>query len=163
MALPPGGHVFWRINMAWTILVEGHLMIIFVKLYWNRASGFGEEDFLNLHYEHKSKSGPAPWRPCFLPNQHGLNNFGRGSPEHHFCEIILKSGRWFRRRRFLKFTLCTYKEKWPRPLAAMFFDESTWLEQLCKKVTQASFLWKYIEIGPWVSEKKIFESYAMYI
>ena len=35
----------------------------------------------------------------------GLNNFSyfcRGSPKEHFCEIILKSGHWSRRRYHLK-------------------------------------------------------------
>ena len=27
-----------------------------------------------------------------------FSNFGRGSPMEHFCEIILKSGHWPRRR-----------------------------------------------------------------
>ena len=32
-----------------------------------------------------------------------LSNFDRGSPKEHFCEIILKSGYWPRRRCHLKF------------------------------------------------------------
>ena len=31
-----------------------------------------------------------------------LKNFDRGSPKTHFCEIILKSGHWHRRRCRLK-------------------------------------------------------------
>ena len=27
-----------------------------------------------------------------------FSNFGRGSPKEHFCEIILKSGQWPKRR-----------------------------------------------------------------
>ena len=42
----PGGHVFWQIQMASTILVQDHQRNIFAKLYWNRSSGFGQEDFL---------------------------------------------------------------------------------------------------------------------
>ena len=30
-----------------------------------------------------------------------LSNFGRRSPKEHFCEIILKSGYWPRRYRFI--------------------------------------------------------------
>ena len=41
----PGSHVFWRIQMAWTILVEDHLRNISAKLYRNRSSGFWQEDF----------------------------------------------------------------------------------------------------------------------
>ena len=32
-----------------------------------------------------------------------LSNFGRRSPKEHFCEIILKSGYWPRRYRFIFF------------------------------------------------------------
>ena len=45
----------------------------------------------------------------------------------------------------------------PRPLAAMFFDESWQLEQSWWRVTKATFLPSYIEIGPLVSDKMIFE------
>ena len=34
-----------------------------------------------------------------------FSNFDRGSPKEHFCEIILKSGHWPRRRRRLKVLL----------------------------------------------------------
>ena len=34
--------------------------------------------------------------------QKDFSNFGRGSPKEHFCEIILKSGHWSRRRCYLK-------------------------------------------------------------
>ena len=33
-----------------------------------------------------------------------LNNFGRGSPKEDFNEIILKSGKWCRRRGFCIFS-----------------------------------------------------------
>ena len=32
--------------MAWMILVEDHQRNIFAELYWNRSSGFGQEEFL---------------------------------------------------------------------------------------------------------------------
>ena len=41
-------------------------------------------------------------------------NFGRGYYEEHFCEIILNSGKWFRRRYRLKDFLS-------RALAALLF------------------------------------------
>ena len=34
--------------------------------------------------------------------QNNFINFGRGSPKEHFCEIILKSGHWPKRRCHLK-------------------------------------------------------------
>ena len=43
---PTGGNVFWRIQMAWTILLEDYQRNISAKLYWNRSSGFWQVDFL---------------------------------------------------------------------------------------------------------------------
>ena len=39
----------------------------------------------------------------------------------------------------------------------MFFDESKWLEQSSSRITKGTFLQNYIEIGPVVSDKKIFK------
>ena len=103
------------------------------------------------------KISHAPWQPCFSTNPNGLKNLGRGSPKEHFCKIILKSVQWFLTRRFLKFSIQIYRENKPRPLAAMFFDESKWLEQSWKTITKGTFLQNYIEIGPVVSDKKIFK------
>ena len=50
-----------------------------------------------------------------------------------------------------------YRENKPRPLAAMFFDESKWLDQSCKRITKETFLQNYMEIGPVVSDKKSFK------
>ena len=108
-------------------------------------------------YRYIGKISPAPWRPCFLTNPNGLNNLGRGSPKEHFCKIILKSVEWFLTRRFLKFSIQIYSENKHRPLAAMFFYESTWLEQSWYRITKGTFLQNYMEIGPMVSDKKIFK------
>ena len=113
--------------------------------------------FKLFHIDYIGKISPASWRPCFLTNPNGLNNLGRASPKEHFCKIILKSVQWFWTRRFLKFFIKIYKENKPSPLAAMFFDESKWLEQSCNRITKGTFLQNYIEIGPVVSDKKIFK------
>ena len=39
----------------------------------------------------------------------------------------------------------------------MFFDESKWLEQSWLRITKETFLQNYIEVGPVVSDKKIFK------
>ena len=111
------------------ILVEDHQRNIPAKLYGNQSSGFRQEDFLSFLYRYIGKISPAPWRPCFLTNPNGLNNLSRKSPKEQFCKLILKSVQWFLTRRFLKFSIQIYRENKPRPLAAMFFDESKWLEQ----------------------------------
>ena len=41
------------------------------------------------------------WRICSA-EWNNFNNFGRGSPKEHFCEIILKSFLWSRRGYLLK-------------------------------------------------------------
>ena len=101
----------------------------FCKIIWKSVQWFLTRNFLSFLYRYVGKISPAPWRPCFLMNPNGLNNLGRGSPKEHFCKIILKSVQWFLTRRFLKFSIQIYRENKPRPLAAMFFDESKWLEQ----------------------------------
>ena len=68
--------------------------------------------------------------------------------------MILKSVEWFLTRRFLKFSIEIYRENKPRPLAAMFFDESKWLEQSCKRITKGAFLQNYMEIGPVVLTRR---------
>ena len=39
----------------------------------------------------------------------------------------------------------------------MFFDKSKWSEQSWEGITKGTFLQNYIEIGPVVSDKKIFK------
>ena len=42
------------------------------------------------------------WWPLSSAEQNHFSNFGKGSLKKHFCESILKSGHWSRRRRHLK-------------------------------------------------------------
>ena len=39
--------------------------------------------------------------PTYATNQNHLNNFGRGPPSEHSCEVWSKSNEWFQRRRCL--------------------------------------------------------------
>jgi len=41
----------------------------------------------------------------FYKYNHDLRNFGKGSPEDHFCPILINSGKWLWRRRFSKFSI----------------------------------------------------------
>ena len=115
--------------------------------------------FLSFLYRYKGKISPAPLAAMFLTNPNGLNNLCRGSSKEQFCKIILKSVQWFLTRRFLKFSTQIYRKNKPRPLAAMFSDESKWLEQSWQRITKGTFLQNYMEIGPVVSNKKIFLSF----
>ena len=64
-----------------------------------------DKKIFKVFYIDIGKISHSPWRPCFLTNPNGLNNFGRGSPKEHFCKIILKSVQWFLTRTFLKFSI----------------------------------------------------------
>ena len=45
----------------------------------------------------------------------------------------------------------------------MFFEESRLLEQSCKRVNKETFLPSYNELGPVVSDKKIFLNFSIQI
>ena len=83
---PPGGHVFWSINMAWRNLIEGHPRNLSTTLFENRPDTFGEEDFLSFHFSNIRQKGQVPWVLCFLTNQHDLKESDRGSPKEHFSK-----------------------------------------------------------------------------
>jgi len=42
----------------------------------------------------------TPW-PTYATNQNHLNNFGRGPPRDHSCDVWSKSNEWFQRKRSL--------------------------------------------------------------
>ena len=44
----------------------------FYKKIENWPNTFGVEDLSSFHYSHIRPNSPAPWRPCFFTNQHGL-------------------------------------------------------------------------------------------
>jgi len=48
----------------------------------------------------------TPW-PTYATNHNHLNNFGRGPPRDHFCEVWSKSNEWFQRRICLSKSLRT--------------------------------------------------------
>ena len=86
----------------WTIFEKGHLRNIPVKSFQNQTSSFRKEDFLRISSRQYSAKSPHSPQPCFWTDQNFANNFRKGSPKEHFCEIISKSDHWFQRRRVLK-------------------------------------------------------------
>ena len=92
----------------------------------------------------------------FLMNHNSLNKLGRRSRKEHSCQVVLKSVHWCLTRRFLKFSIQIYKDNKPRPLEAMFLDESCLHEQSRYRVTKATFLPNNIGISQMVSDKKTF-------
>ena len=130
--------------MAWTIFVEDHQRNISAKLYGNRSSGFGQEDFYIYLYRYIGKISPPPPTPPPPPppptHTHTgghvfwriqmANNLGRGSPKEHFCQVILKSVQWFLTRRFLKFSILIYRENKPHPWRPYFLTNQKGLNNL---------------------------------
>ena len=80
----------------------------------------------------KKSSPPPPWRQCFSMDKNFTNNFLKGSPKEHSCEIISKSD-YFRKEDFLRISSCPYSAKSLPPMAAMFFDRSKFLRTFFKK------------------------------
>ena len=95
-------HVYGRIKILQTIFEKGHPRNIPVKLFQNLTIGFGEEDFLRISSCPYSAKSPHSPEPCLWMDQNFANNFWKGSPKEHSCEIILKSDQLFLRRRFFK-------------------------------------------------------------
>jgi len=58
---------------------------------------FRQEDFRKLHLE---TFFVTPW-PTYATNWNNLNNFSRGPPRDHSCEVWSKSNEQFQRRRCL--------------------------------------------------------------
>ena len=96
------GHVYGRIKISQTIFEKGHPRNIPAKLFQNVTSGFEEEDFLRISSCPYSARSPHSPEPCLWTDQNFANNFWKGSPKEHSCEIILKSDQRFLRRRFFK-------------------------------------------------------------
>ena len=95
-------HVYGQIKILRTIFEKGHPRNIPVKLFQNLTSSFREEDFLRISSCPYSARSPHSPEPCLWMDWNFANNFWKGSPKEHSCEIISKSDQRFRRRRFFK-------------------------------------------------------------
>ena len=155
VALIHQSHVSSSIKISQTIFKKGHPRSNSVKLFQNLTIGF-REDFLRIPSFLYSASSPHSPEPHFLTDQNFTNNFWKGSPKEHICEIISQSDQWFQRRRFLKNSFISVQCKKPPFTRATIFDGSKFREQFLKRVTQGATLWNYFKIWPSVSEKKIF-------
>ena len=98
-------------------LQEGHLQTTSAKYQYNLASGFRGEDFLSFLHRHIRELAPPP---CFLRYHHEFQKLARGSSKVYSCQISFKSGQWFQRRRFFKFSIQTYKGIGPAPWGHVF-------------------------------------------
>ena len=95
-------HINRQIKILPTIFEKGHPRNIPVKLFQNLTSSFGEEDLLRISSCPYSARSPHLSEPCLWKDQNFANNFWKGTSKEHSCEIISKSDKPFRRRRFLK-------------------------------------------------------------
>ena len=140
-------HVYEGIKISWTLFEKDHPRNIPVKLFQNLTSSFGEEDFLRISscpYSVRSSHSPEPglWM-----DQNFANNFWKGSPKEHSCEIISKSDQQFRRRRFFKnFFMSLYSARSPNSPEPCFWADQNF----------ANSFWKGSpKMWPAVSKKKI--------
>ena len=78
-------------------------MNISTKLFENRLNTFGEEDFLSFHYGYIRQNSPAPWRPCFSPNQHFLKELINGHPRNISTKLFENRPDTFGEEDFLSF------------------------------------------------------------
>jgi len=72
-------------------------MMLYTKYESSRPCSFRQDDFWKLHFENLLFD---PW-PTYATNQNHLNDFGRGPPRDHSCEVWSKSNERFQRRRCL--------------------------------------------------------------
>ena len=80
----------WTDQNFANIFEKGHLRNIPLKLFQNLTSSFGE-NFLRISSCPYSARSPHSPEPCFWADQNFANNFLKGSPKEHSCEIISKS------------------------------------------------------------------------
>jgi len=73
-------------------------MMLYTKYESSGPCSFRQEDFWKLHFENLFFD---PW-PTYATNWNGLNNFDRGPPRDHSCEIWSTSNKRFQRRFCLK-------------------------------------------------------------
>ena len=104
---------FWQIMTAWTILVNGYQGNISAKLYWNRSSGFWQEDFFSSFlYRYIGKISPAPLQPRF-DESWLLEQPWQRVTKDTFLPCYIETPppptpplvHWFLTRRFLKFSI----------------------------------------------------------
>ena len=125
-------HVYGGIEISRTLFEKGHPRNIPVKLFQNLTSSFGE-DFLRISSCPYSARSSHSLEPCLWTDQNFANNFWKGSPKEHSCEIISKSDRQFRRRRFFKnFFVSLYSARSPNSSEPCFWADQNFANKFLK-------------------------------
>ena len=140
----------WTDQNFANIYEMGHPKNIPVKLFQNLTSSFGEEDFLRISSCPYSARRPHSPEPYFWADQNFANNFWKGSPKEHSCEIISKSGPAVSEEKIFKELLKKFNFV---AMATRIFDGIKFCEQLLKRTSQGTFLQSLVQIGPAVWEK----------
>ena len=78
----------------------------------NLTSGFRDGDFLRISSCPYSARSPQSPEPCLWTDQNFENNFWKGSPKEHSCEIFLKSDQLFLRRFFKNYLIISISLPW---------------------------------------------------
>ena len=123
-------HIYWQIKISRIVFEKDHPRNISVKLFQNLTSGFG--DFLRISScPYSAKSHHLP-EPCLYTDQNFVNNFWKGSPKQHTCEIIPNSDQLYWWRRILKNFFQSIECKVSPPPEAMFFDDQNFTNNFWK-------------------------------
>ena len=131
-ALIHQSHIYRQIKILRTIFEKGHPRNIPVKLFQNLISSFGE-DFLRISSCSYSARSPHSPEPCLWMDQNFTNNFWKGSPKEHSCEIISKSDLQFRKRRFFKnFFMSLYSARSPNSSKPCFWADQNFANKFWK-------------------------------
>lgn len=100
-----------------------------------------EKKTFKVTYSHLVKTDPAICRHCFLKDQNGLKEFNKKPHEEYLCEIILKLGKWFLRRRFQRLFFPLWLPWQPE----LCMEQSNFKEFMEKK--QGTCLWNLVKIN----------------
>jgi len=97
-------------GIIWTTLVEDLLMMLYIKYENTVPWSFRQKGFWKFHF----KTYLLTQWTTYTTNWNGLNNFDRGPPRDHSCEVWSNSYKRFKRRCTLKFSLYNSMLKlWP--------------------------------------------------
>ena len=107
--------------------------------------------FLRISSCTYSARSPYSPKPCLWTDQNFANNFWKGSPKEHSCEIILKSDQPFLRRRFFKNYL---KNSFSLPWQPEFLKESNSVKSFWKGPPKEHSCQVWSKLAKWFGSRR---------
>ena len=131
-------HAHWQPCFLWigskVLFWQGnHPTTIYVKLFWNRTNDWFILIFISFF-------NWFPWQPKYFMDFISFSYFQKRSPKEHSYEVWFHLVNRFRTTCCFKFYYMHIVENKPRPLTAMFFNESAQKCHFSKTITQQLFL-----------------------